>query len=65
MHVELLKAHLRELEIEHKELNDIIGNPDSAREFSEFTLQRLKKRKLALKDKITKLKTTISPDLIA
>jgi hypothetical protein len=56
---------LEELEQEHKDLNEIIDNPNSTSEFSEFTLQKLKKRKLLLKDKIDAIKRFLSPDIIA
>lgn len=60
-----LEKKLAELEIEHKELNDLIDNPTSTKEFSEFMLQRLKKRKLLIKDEIKALKLMLCPDLIA
>lgn len=60
-----LKKQLDELEIEHSELNDLIDNPVAAQEFSQFMLQRLKKRKLLIKDKIEKIRSLLFPDLIA
>jgi len=56
---------LRELEHEHRDLNEIIDNPSSRGEFSEFTLQKLKKRKLLVKDHIKRLKRFLYPDIIA
>ena len=56
---------LRELENEHRDLNEIIDNPSSRGEFSEFTLQKLKKRKLLVKDHIKRLKGFLHPDIIA
>ena len=56
---------LHELDQEHQDLNEIIDNPDSCNKFSEFTLQKLKKRKLLVKDKIKLLKILLSPDIIA
>ena len=56
---------LQELEQEHRDLNEIIDNPNSYTEFSEFTLQKLKKRKLLVKDKIKLIKNFLEPDSIA
>jgi len=56
---------LRELENEHRDLNVIIDNPKSRDKFSEFTLQKFKKRKLLVKDYIKKLKSSRHPDIIA
>jgi hypothetical protein len=62
--VELLKE-IESLEQEHEELNQIIDDPESLQKFSEFTLQKFKKRKLLLKDKIKIYKTSFSPNDIA
>ena len=59
------KLELSELEQEHAELSIIIVNPQSSSSFSKFTLQRLKKRKLLLKDKISRLREELQPDIIA
>lgn len=56
---------LEELELEHSDLNQIIDDPSSPSKFNKFTLQRLKKRKLFLKDKIRILKSQLYPDIIA
>ncbi|GAB4169699.1 MAG: hypothetical protein Tsb006_7630 [Rickettsiaceae bacterium] len=60
-----LRKELEELEQEHNDLNEIIDDPYSHDKFSEFTLQRLKKRKLLLKDRIRILKSLLYPDIIA
>jgi hypothetical protein len=60
-----LLQNLHELEQEHQDLNEIIDDPDSHTKFSEFTLQKLKKRKLLVKDKIKLIKGLLSPDNIA
>ncbi|MDP4708736.1 MAG: DUF465 domain-containing protein [Rickettsiaceae bacterium] len=62
---EPLLKNLYELEQEHQDLNEIIDDPDSHTKFSEFTLQKLKKRKLLVKDKIKLIKALLSPDIIA
>jgi len=64
-HQELYLAELKELEHEHQDLNEIIDDPSSHSKFSQFTLQKLKKRKLFVKDKIKLIKTHLYPDIIA
>ena len=60
-----LELELKELEQEHGDLNEIIDAPDCQEKFSEFTLQKLKKRKLLIKDKIKIVKNLLHPDIIA
>lgn len=62
---EQLLKELKELEQEHRELNTLIDDPEEAKNFSEFTLQKLKKRKLLIKDKIKIIKRELHPDIIA
>lgn len=62
---DLYYKELQELVQEHHDLNEIIDNPNASHEFSEFTLQKLKKRKLLVKDKIDEIKNFLSPDIIA
>ena len=62
---EILRLELEVLKYEHRELDDTITvlqeNPTS----DQLTVQRLKKRKLLLKDMITHLEDQITPDIIA
>ena len=60
-----LELELKELEQEHGDLNEIIDAPDCQEKFSQFTLQKLKKRKLLIKDKIKIVKNLLHPDIIA
>ena len=60
-----IASSIAELENEHRDLNDIIDNPEQRKNFSEFTLQRLKKRKLHVKDRLLHLKSCFHPDIIA
>ena len=62
---EQLETELKELEQEHSELNEIIDDPDCRAKFTQFTLQKIKKRKLLIKDKIKILKDLLYPDIIA
>ena len=50
---------------EHKELDDMINSMITTQVFDQLQLQRLKKKKLSLKDEIIKLKALIVPDIIA
>ena len=60
-----LANQLCQLESEHRDLDEVIGRLGDDKPFDQLKLQRLKKRKLILKDEITKLKAGILPDIIA
>ncbi|NCF48887.1 MAG: DUF465 domain-containing protein [Bacteroidetes bacterium] len=60
-----LQAQLYELESEHRDLDDVIEHLSEDKPFDQIKLQRLKKRKLALKDEITMLRSRSLPDIIA
>jgi hypothetical protein len=62
---EQLMAKLAELEIEHRDLDDVILSVTDQGEFDQLKLSRLKKRKLALKDQISALRNSLIPDIIA
>ena len=53
------------LEQEHRDLDDIIHRLQEQKTINLLQMQRLKKRKLLLKDKIASLKDKIEPDIIA
>ena len=53
------------LEQEHRDLDDIIHRLQEQKTINLLQMQRLKKRKLLIKDKIANLKDTIEPDIIA
>jgi hypothetical protein len=56
---------LRQLRIEHRDLDEVIGRLSLDIHIDELQLKRLKKRKLALKDQITRLESELIPDLNA
>lgn len=56
---------LRQLRIEHRDLDEIISRLSMDMHIDELQLRRLKKRKLALKDQILKLESQLIPDLNA
>ena len=63
--LEAIKAKLESLRGEHRDLDEIIGRLSNAGPFDQLQLQRLKKRKLMLKDLIIKLESQLLPDIIA
>jgi len=60
-----LRRKLEELRQEHRDLDDVIARMQEAAPFNQLQLQRLKKRKLALKDQMTKIESKLLPDIIA
>ena len=56
---------LRGLRIEHRDLDDVIARLQMDLRIDELRLKRLKKRKLMLKDQITRLESELIPDLNA
>lgn len=62
---EALARLLAELKAEHRELDEEIARTTEDPSLDQLDLQRLKKRKLALKDRIAKVKSGLLPDIIA
>ena len=62
---EALRAKLETLRSEHRDLDSAIAAVDERPTADPLTLRRLKKRKLALKDEITRLEDQLTPDIIA
>ncbi len=62
---EATNARLEELRIEHRDLDDVIDRLIEKAPFDQLQLQRLKKRKLGLKDQILRLESRLIPDIIA
>jgi len=56
---------LRDLRIEHRDLDDVINRLQMDLYVNEVQLRRLKKRKLLLKDQIARLESELIPDLNA
>jgi len=63
--IEAVKQQLAELMAEHRDLDEIIARLTNETPFDQIQVQRLKKRKLALKDKISTLEDMLVPDIIA
>ena len=62
---EELRRELQTLLSEHRDLDDVIERISDAAPFNQLQVQRLKKRKLILKDQITRLQALLLPDIIA
>jgi len=60
-----LKKQLDHLQLEHRDLDDVIDHLIETRPFDQLQIQRLKKRKLSLKDQIRALENQLLPDIIA
>ena len=56
---------LRQLRIEHRDLDDIISRLTMDFKTDELQMKRLKRRKLLLKDQIARLESQLIPDLSA
>lgn len=57
-----LRTRLEELRIEHRDLDDAITRLTQAPCDDELMLRRMKKRKLALKDRIAAIEMALAPD---
>ena len=60
-----LRAKLEELRAEHRDLDAAIQSMSQTAPFNQLQIQRMKKRKLILKDQIIKLESQLLPDIIA
>lgn len=62
---EMLRARLEQLKTEHGDLDRAIDALIESGNYNSLQLQRLKKRKLILKDQIYATKNMLLPDIIA
>lgn len=62
---ELLHAKLNALRQEHRDLDDAVRALEAQGLADRLSLQRMKKKKLALKDEIVRVEDEITPDIIA
>lgn len=60
-----LEAEMHRLEIEHRDLDAAIAALESLGNCDQLQVQRLKKRKLHLKDRLIVLSDRLTPDIIA
>ena len=62
---EALLRKLHEMRSEHRDLDTVIARLAAAAPADQLHMQRLKKRKLLLKDEISRLDSLLIPDSIA
>jgi hypothetical protein len=62
---EALRKELAKLRSEHRDLDDVIDRLVGQGAYDQIQMQRLKKRKLSLKDEIAKVESKLLPDIIA
>lgn len=62
---EVLRVELEVYRREHRDLDDAIHALTERATSDQLTLQRLKKRKLRLKDRIAQIEDRLTPDIIA
>ena len=62
---EVLRQRIDQLHLEHRDLDDVISRLASNPIQDQLQLQRLKKRKLYLKDQIALLERQLTPDIPA
>lgn len=60
-----MQTWLDELRVEHRDLDVVIGHLVDSRHHDSMRIQRLKQRKLRLKDMIIRLESELIPDLDA
>ncbi len=60
-----IEARIAELKLEHRDLDDVIHRLLQSPILDQLQLQRLKKRKLLVKDQITILERQLTPDIRA
>ena len=62
---EVLRQRIDQMHLEHRDLDDVISRLSQSAVQDQLQLQRLKKRKLHLKDQISQLERQLTPDIPA
>jgi hypothetical protein len=60
-----IRQQLDVLRLEHRDLDEAIARITDSPPFDQLHIQRLKKRKLILRDQIATLESQLVPDIIA
>ena len=60
-----IQRRIYELQIEHRDLDEVVDRLSSQHDVDQLMMRRLKLRKLHLKDQIARLKSELIPDLDA
>jgi hypothetical protein len=61
----MLEQRILQLKIEHRDLDDVIKRLAEQPGYDQLQLQRLKRRKLLLKDQVAWLERQVDPDIPA
>jgi len=61
----IIEAKLYSLRVEHRDLDDVIGTLSVQPSINQIQIQRLKKRKLMIKDEMSRLEGMMIPNIIA
>jgi len=64
-HEDVLRVKLEVLRREHRDLDEALTAMQERGTSDTLTMQRLKKRKLRLKDQIARIEDELTPDIIA
>jgi hypothetical protein len=62
---EAIQRRIVELQVEHRDLDDVIARVAALTGHDELQLRRLKKKKLQIKDEIIQLQMRLVPDIPA
>jgi len=60
-----IESEIAALEVEHRDLDQAIESIEVDRPYDQLVIKRLKKRKLVLRDQISRLRDQMIPDIIA
>ena len=60
-----IRIKIEELKAKHRDLDDAIARVAEAPPFDQVSLQRLKKRKLAVRDQLGRMEDKLIPNIIA
>ena len=63
--IKQIQTRIIELELEHRDLDQLIEQLEIDPRFEELHIKRLKKRKLKIKDELSLLKNKLIPDILA
>ncbi len=63
--IQALKGRIEQLSLEHRDLDDVICRLIESTPHDQLQVQRLKKRKLFVKDQIYALERQLTPDIPA
>ena len=63
--LEQIRLRIEQLQLEHRDLDDVISRLSELPMVDQLQMRRLKKRKLQIKDVVERLKDQLIPDLDA